>query len=120
VVDVLQRQVQLVLVLLQVADVLRAAVGQHAQERDAFGLEERQHPVIEGVGGGQRVLAVVELADGDPRVSVDEGLLVDTPDALERADVEGILRAQIARVFCLDLPVGRPKRGLKRTSAFPV
>ncbi len=34
-------------------------------------------------------------------VGIDIGLLVDPPNALEGADVEGILRAEIARVSCL-------------------
>jgi hypothetical protein len=53
----------------------------------------------------KRVLAVVELADGDSGVSVDEGPLVDAPDAFERADVESILRAEIVGVLRLDLAV---------------
>jgi hypothetical protein len=40
-------------------------------------------------------------------VSIEESLLVDAPDALERADVEGILRAAVARAFARELTVRR-------------
>src|ERR1051325_6776939 len=53
------------------------------------------------------MLAVVELTDGDSGVGVDEGLLVDAPDTLEGADVEGVLRAEVAGVLRLDLAVRR-------------
>ena len=57
---VLQREVEFVLMLLQVAAVLRPAVGQHSQERDAFRLEERQHPVIQEIS--RRVVAAAAPA----------------------------------------------------------
>ncbi len=91
VVDVFDREIQLVFVPLRVAAVFAAAVAQHAQELDLMLLEERQHPVVEQVGRCDQRLAVVELGEGRLRVGVDEGLLVDPPDTLERADVEGVL-----------------------------
>ena len=69
-------------------------------------LEEGQDPIVEQVGGDQGVLPVVESRRGDLGVGVDEGLLVDTSDAFEGADMEGILRAQVARMLGFDLPVG--------------
>jgi len=35
-------------------------------------LEERQHTVVEQIGGRDRRLAIVELGKGDLRVGVDE------------------------------------------------
>ena len=52
-------------------------------------LEERQHPVVEQIGGGDRRLAVIELGESHLGVGVDEGLLVDAPDPLHVADIEG-------------------------------
>ena len=68
-------------------------------------VEERHHPVVEQVGGGDRGLAVVELGEGHLGVGVDEGLLVDPPDALQRADIEGVLGPAIARALALELAV---------------
>jgi hypothetical protein len=45
---------------------------QHAQELDIMLLEERQHTVVEQIGGRDRRLAIVELGKGDLRVGVDE------------------------------------------------
>jgi hypothetical protein len=50
VIDVLDREVELVLVPFGVAAELAAAVSQHAQELDIVLLEEWQHTVIEQIG----------------------------------------------------------------------
>src|SRR6516225_2425737 len=85
VIDVLDREIQLVLVPFGVAAELAAAVSQHAQELDIVLLEQRQHTVIEKIGGRDRCLAIVELGKGDLGVGVDEGLLIDAPNSLEIA-----------------------------------
>jgi len=77
VIDVLDREIQLVLVPFGVAAELAAAVSQHAQELDIVLLEERQHTVIEQIGRGDGRLAVVELGKAYLGIGVDEGLLVD-------------------------------------------
>ena len=105
VLDVLHGQVQLVLVVLPVPAVLRAPVCEDPQEPDAVLLEPGQDPVVEQVRGHQGVASVVELGVGDLGVGVQERLLVDASHALEGADVEGVLRAEIAWVFGLDLAV---------------
>ena len=82
VVDIFQRQVELVLVPLRVAAVFAAAIGQHSAERDDVLLEERQHPVIEQIGRRDRRLDVIELGERHLRIGVDEGLLIDVADPL--------------------------------------
>src|SRR6266568_1350346 len=69
-------------------------------------LEEWQYPVVQQVGRGDRRLAVIQLAESDLGIGVDEGLLVDPPDALEIADVERVLRATVAGMLALELTVG--------------
>src|SRR5262249_47662583 len=88
VIDVLDREIQLVLVPFGIATELAAAVGQHAQQLDIVLLEERQHTVIEQIGRRDRRLAVVELGKADLGVGVDEGLLVDASNTLQVADVD--------------------------------
>ena len=82
VIDVLDREIQLVFVPFGIAAKLAAAVSQHAQELDVVLLEERQHTVIEQIGCRDRRLAVVELGKADLGVGIDEGLLVDASNAL--------------------------------------
>jgi hypothetical protein len=65
VVDVFQREVKLVLVVLGVAAVLSATVGEHAQQPDAMLVEERHDAIVEQVSRGQRCLAVIQLGEGD-------------------------------------------------------
>ena len=50
-VDILDRQVELVLVALAAAE-LGAAIGQHARQPDAMLVVERRHSVIEDLGRG--------------------------------------------------------------------
>src|SRR4051812_44072317 len=64
---------------------------------------EGHHTVVEEIGRGERGLAIVELGEGDLGVSVDEGLLVDAPDPLHGADIEGVLGAAVARTLALEL-----------------
>src|SRR5512132_1548558 len=106
VVDILDRQVELVLVPLGVAAVFAAAVGQHPAERDAVLLIERQHPVIEQIGGGDRGLDVVELGEADLGVGVDEGLLVDATHPLQRPDIEGVLGTAVTGTGAVELAMG--------------
>ena len=90
VVDILDREVQLIFVVLALASVFRAAIGEHAQQRDVLFLEERQHAVIEHVGSDESVLAVVELGGSHLGIRVQGGL-VDPAHALDRAHVIGMV-----------------------------
>ena len=49
-VNVLDRQVELVLVMLDIATVLTPSVGQNPEQWNVLRLKEGQHPVIEQVG----------------------------------------------------------------------
>src|SRR5579863_7690930 len=102
VVDVLERQVELVFVVFRVAAIFRAAIGQHAGQLDLPRVIERHDAIVEEIGGGNRRLPIIELGEGDLGVGVDEGLLVDAPDPLHGADVERVLGAAIARAFALE------------------
>jgi hypothetical protein len=66
-------------------------------------LIEQHHPVVEYLGRGDRGLAIIELGEGHLGIGVDDGLLVDPPHALERANIERVLRPAIAGAFALEL-----------------
>ena len=68
---------------------------------------ERQHPVVQDIGSDRSILAVIRLGEADLGVSVDKSPLVDMPNALDVADIIGVLSAEIARVESLYLAVGR-------------
>jgi len=61
VIDILDREIQLVRVPFRVAAERAAAVSQHAQELDIVLLKEWQHTVIEQIGRRDRRFGVVEL-----------------------------------------------------------
>ena len=54
-------------------------------------LEERQHPIIQQIGRRDRYFPVIQFGKAHFAIGIDEGLLIDAADALERADVEGVL-----------------------------
>src|ERR1700756_263360 len=76
-INVLDREVELILVPLRVPAVFAPPVGQHAQQLDSLAIEEWKHTIIEQVGRCDRRLAVIELGESNLCVGVDEGLLVD-------------------------------------------
>jgi hypothetical protein len=102
VIDVFHGQIQLVLMALGRATILRASIRQHPVQRNPVRLEERQHPIIQQLGGRDRRHPIIELRKAHLAIRIDEGLLVDAPDALERADVEGVLGPAIARTLTLE------------------
>ena len=75
---------------------LGAAVGQDPVDAQALRIQERDHPVVQDVGRSQRRLARVELGETDLGIGVDHRLLVDAADALQRADIEGVLRQAVS------------------------
>ena len=76
VLDVLHRQVEFILMALRRAALLRASIGENPGQRNLVLFEERQHAVIEQIGGRHRDLAVVQLRKAHFAVGVDEGLKV--------------------------------------------
>ena len=106
VVDVIDGQVELVIVLIHLAAILGATVREDAQHRQALAGIKRQHPVVQQISGGDRRFCGVQLAMHDFAVSVDKRLLVNAPHTFEIADVERVLRTEIARVGGLDLAAG--------------
>jgi len=69
-------------------------------------LEQRDHAVIDEIGGRDRRLSIVEFGANHLAVGVGEGLLVDPPNPLHVADIERILGAAVARMLALELAVG--------------
>jgi hypothetical protein len=79
VVDVFDRQLEFVLVPIMGAAEFCAAIGEHAIDAQPMLVKERDHPVVQQVGRGQRGLAIVELGETHLRVGVDPRLLADAP-----------------------------------------
>ena len=98
-IDILERQVELIFVVLGVAAIFRAAISQHAAEPHLPRIIERHDAIVNEIGRGDGRLAIIELGEGDLGVGVDKGLLVDAADPLHVADVERILGAAIARTL---------------------
>jgi hypothetical protein len=50
------------------------------EQRDLMSFKEGQAPVIEQVGGSDRMPSFIKFGEGHPTVSVDKGLLINTAD----------------------------------------
>ena len=75
-VDILERQIEFVFMVLRVAAIFRAAIGQHAAELHLMAVVERHDAIVKKIGRRDRRLAVIELGEGDLGVGIDEGLLI--------------------------------------------
>ena len=72
VVDVLDREIELVFVAVVGSAIFGPPVGQHALQGNVVLLVERDHPVVEEIGGDQGRLSIVKLGEADLGVGVDE------------------------------------------------
>ena len=63
VIDILDREIEFILVSVMGTTILSAAIGQNPVDTDPLLVEERDHPVVEDVGRGQRGLAGVEFGE---------------------------------------------------------
>ncbi len=91
-------------------------------------VEEGDHAVVQKIGRRDRRLAIIELGASNLGVGVDKGLLVDTPDPLQIANIERVLGAAVARMlalkFAMRLLLGlglfqRDELGLGQSQALP-
>ena len=105
VIDVLDREVEFILVPLWIAAVFATAVGQHAEQPNLVAVEEGDHAVVEEIGCRDRRLAIIEFRKRHFGVGVDERLLIDAANPLQVADIEGVLRAAVARDSLSNSPV---------------
>src|ERR1700724_758850 len=69
-------------------------------------VEEGDHAVVQKIGRRDRRLAIIELGASNLGIGVDKGLLVDTPDALQIANIERVLGAAVARMLALKFAMG--------------
>ena len=56
--------------MLGIAAIFRAAIGQDAAELHLVGVVERHYAIVEEIGRGDRRLAIIELGEGDLGVGV--------------------------------------------------
>ena len=106
VVNVIVGQEELIVMFVRLAAKLRAPVGQDTQHRQVMLLIERQHSIIEEISSGDRRLGGIELGMGHFAIGVDIGLLVHPTNALDGADIEGVLTAEIAGMGRFHLAAG--------------
>jgi hypothetical protein len=88
-VDVLDREIQLVRMPVGLAAVLRPAVREPPRERNPVLIKKGHDPIVERIGRGDGGFLRIEFRKAHLRVRVDPRLLVNPADALQRPDVEG-------------------------------
>jgi hypothetical protein len=111
-IDVVHGKKQLIVVTLGSTAKLAATIGQNSQKIDAFLLKHRQYAIVQQIRRRDRALARVQLASGDLAVRINEGLLIDPTNALDRSHVVRVLGSQISWVLSLDLAMRLVRRFL--------
>ena len=86
VVNIFDSQIELILVMLDRAVLFGSAIRQHSQQTDRMFFIPRQDTVVEQVYSGN---GMFQFCKADLGVSVNEGLLVNTPDSLDGAHING-------------------------------
>lgn len=66
---------------------LGATVSKNADDVHTLFFHERQHTIFEQIGRGDRGLDAGELGCSPLRIGIDVGLLVDTADSLDCANL---------------------------------
>jgi len=116
-VDILDREVELIGMVFDLAAVFRATIREHAQQADPVLREQGDHPVIEQICSRDCGLLGVEFTHSDAGVGVDKSLLVDSsfgislgPMAFDASPfhithITSVLTAQKAGMVAFDLAV---------------
>ena len=103
-----ERQVELIRMLLGAAE-LAAVVGQHRAHRQIELAIEGQHLVVQHRDGRFGLLGDVQEAERVAAEGIHHGMQVDLADALERADEEGVLAKQLARLGAFDVTLAEAR-----------
>ena len=103
---ILDREIELIGVVLTHAAKFRAPVCKDAQQADLVLGKERDHPVVQRESGGDGDLLGMELAYRHAGVGNNEGLLINPPHAHHRANLINVFRPKVAGVVALDLTMG--------------
>lgn len=91
VIDVINSQVELIIMLINTATILRSPVGQNTQHGQVVRLEEGQDFVIEHIRCGNGRLGRVELAEGHFAAGIDKCLLIKPTNTFQVAYIERAL-----------------------------
>ena len=71
-----------------------------------MGIGERHPPMVQHIGRRDRGFAIIGRGMDALRIGVDEGLLVDPPDARHHTDIEAVLGAARAGMLAFERAVG--------------
>ena len=105
VINIIDRQIQLVRVTVMASAILGSTIGKHPQQSHRMLLEKGQDLIVKQLCGGERGFHRIQLRVSHFRISVEEGLLIDASDPFKRANIEGILGTQMGGMGGLNLPV---------------
>ena len=105
VLNIVDRQIQLIVMTFGFAAILSATIGQNTQHPHTLLGHERQHAIIEQIGRRNGRLGRIELGRSPFRVRINECLLINPAHAFDGTNVERILTAQVSRMSCLDFTV---------------
>ena len=91
VLNVIEVQEKLIGMGLRNSTVLGASIREGSKQSQTMFIEEGQHFIVEEVCSGDSILFTIHLCEANVRIGINAGLLVDLANALDIADVIGVL-----------------------------
>jgi hypothetical protein len=105
-INILHGEIPLILMAIGTHTILRAPSGEDVAQRDRVFFEEGAQLSVEQIRSRAGRCPIVELRNSHLTLDINEGLLGDPTDALQRPDIQGILRPTLARTFARKCPLG--------------
>ncbi|SDP72506.1 hypothetical protein SAMN05660330_03837 [Desulforhopalus singaporensis] len=95
--DIVNSQIQLIVVAFCLA-AIPCTLSVEMRNKGNWCISEWHYSIVKQIGGCNRSFGGVELGKSNLAIGINEGLVVDSADTLDCADIESILRTEIARV----------------------
>ena len=102
VLDIIDGQVQLIIMTIKPATVLRTAIGEDPKDRHTVIFKKRQDPVVQKICGGSGCFHVIELREPYFGVGVHKALLIDASHTFQSTHIKRILGSEVPGMGAFD------------------
>src|SRR5207247_293002 len=106
VLDTFDIQVEFILMMLSFSFILGSSVGKYSKQWDVLLLKEWQHQVIKQISCSNSIFSVVHFCKSNPGIGINKGLLINSSNTFNVANIISILSAKITRMFRFNFSAG--------------
>src|SRR5213595_3701219 len=85
--------------MLSFSFILGSSVGKYSKQWDVLLLKEWQHQVIKQIGCSNSIFSVIHFCKSNPGIGINKGLLINSSNTFNVANIISILSAKITRMF---------------------